>query len=619
MTNVYLKSWYRNCDRDGWLVLNQISQSNISAYENSEYFSEFVNYLERSKWVAFCKEGQRNLRRAALTLVLWSFCLAIHRDMKSKDPAIPRLSRDRFSSEYMARVHDLVFTFSMGNHPSYEEDIDFCVQGVQFKRGIIKTCLKWLQAEGALYWTMGYNVRTSEDPLFQIGYWAMNLSVLMPFYENVSSVIDRIVESVNVPRTNKFLSKPKVSLRELSVTETNDKNGEKKVRQNWVEIDREETKNFQDLQPVKTIEPYLKRYAENLKNINVSLGCYEDLSPDVRQSVREEWQAKAEEFKRKQREKNRSGKTSGKGSQEERCKRMYEESLYTHGYFTSEKYNQGLRNLEQKFKRSSFRAPHAVFHHVGKLWLVGRIYNNLGVDGVKREFTPCLRINGEYVSQIDIVSSNIQFYVIKKGVTDPHQDFYVYPILGDYGFSRDRVKSLIVSLLNTDEISAIRSYNKQHSGEGSLNREELRLILKVISTTRPYLKKLLNDPDGAKKSIRQESDFMVAVGNELLERRIPYIHHFDALYVPKSKREETLSVMESVSRRMFDNRVIALRWSDNERVDVDNVKIKTYEDDPEVVAKIPKLSKTFMRGWDRIQKLRSKTRNKRNKKQTLKE
>lgn len=45
---------------------------------------------------------------------------------------------------------------------------------------------------------------------------------------------------------------------------------------------------------------------------------------------------------------------------------------------------------------------------------------------------------------------------------------------------------------------------------------------------------------------------------------------------------------------MFDNRVIALRWSDNERVDVDNVKIKTYEDDPEVVAKIPKLSKTFI-------------------------
>lgn len=77
--------------------------------------------------------------------------------------------------------------------------------------------------------------------------------------------------------------------------------------------------------------------------------------------------------------------------------------------------------------------------------------------------------------------------------------------------------------------------------------------------------------------------------------------------------------MESVSRRMFDNRVIALRWSDNERVDVDNVKIKTYEDDPEVVAKIPKLSKTFMRGWDRIQKLRSKTRSKRNKKQTLEE
>ena len=91
---------------------------------------------------------------------------------------------------------------------------------------------------------------------------------------------------------------------------------------------------------------------------------------------------------------------------------------------------------------------------------------------------------------------------------------------------------------------------------------------------------------------------------ELLARQIPYIHHFDALYVPKSKREETISIMESVSRRMFEGRVIALRWSDNERVDVDNVKIKTYKDYPDVMEKIPKMNKAFKKKWDQIQNQR---------------
>ncbi len=62
--------------------------------------------------------------------------------------------------------------------------------------------------------------------------------------------------------------------------------------------------------------------------------------------------------------------------------------------------------------------------------------------------------------------------------------------------------------------------------------------------------------------------------------------------------------MESVSRRMFEGRVIALRWSDDERADVDNVKIKTYKDYPDVMEKIPKMTKAFKKKWDQIQNQR---------------
>lgn len=372
MQTVHMVSSYRNCFEDGWLVLNHISQFNISIYETSKHFPEFIAAVESSQWATFYKKGKSQLRKAALILVLWSFCLAIHRDMKSKEPSIPKLRNDRFSTEYMARTHDLVFCFLMSNHKELplNEDRVFCVQDKIFKREVIKDCLRKLEEWQVLYWTRGYCIPAIDEPKVQIGYWAINLSAFMPFYERNAPVIDQIIESISVPQTNKFLSAPRVLLRELSITDAIGSDGKMETVQKWKDVDRKKTPNYQDIQPVKTTEPYLKRYTENLRDIKISFGCFEDLSPEVQQSVLEEWQQRTEEIKRKHKKKIRAGRTTIKRSLRERYQE-YRESLYTlNSPNFAKKYNEELRRLERCFLRSSFPSPHAVFHHVGKLWLM---------------------------------------------------------------------------------------------------------------------------------------------------------------------------------------------------------------------------------------------------------
>lgn len=50
-------------------------------------------------------------------------------------------------------------------------------------------------------------------------------------------------------------------------------------------------------------------------------------------------------------------------------------------------------------------------------------------------------------------------------------------------------------------------------------------------------------------------------------------------------------------------------------MDVDNVKIKTYKDYPDVMEKIPKMTKTFKKKWDQIQNQRKMAKERKKAKQ----
>ena len=55
---------------------------------------------------------------------------------------------------------------------------------------------------------------------------------------------------------------------------------------------------------------------------------------------------------------------------------------------------------------------------------------------------------------------------------------------------------------------------------------------------------------------------MIEIGKKLLKRKIPYLHHCDAMYVRKSDKEDTIKVFEEVATRMF-GRKIYVGWTDN--------------------------------------------------------
>ena len=90
----------------------------------------------------------------------------------------------------------------------------------------------------------------------------------------------------------------------------------------------------------------------------------------------------------------------------------------------------------------------------------------------------------------------------------------------------------------------------------------LSLLSQIDQKERPYLKELYGKPKVFKEIQRIESDFMIEVGKELLKRKVPYLHHCDAMYVRKSDKEETIKVFEEVATRMF-GRKIYVGWSDN--------------------------------------------------------
>ena len=154
----------------------------------------------------------------------------------------------------------------------------------------------------------------------------------------------------------------------------------------------------------------------------------------------------------------------------------------------------------------------------------------------------------------------------KKAKTkeDPKQDFYVYEGLTESEMNRDDMKLYTLIRLNAEsELSTIKAYNQsRRRGAQTLSKERLKRITAIMEKERPYLKELYGKPKVFKEIQRIESDFMIEIGKKLLKRKIPYLHHCDAMYVRKSDKEDTLKVFEEVATRMF-GRKIYVGWTDN--------------------------------------------------------
>lgn len=90
----------------------------------------------------------------------------------------------------------------------------------------------------------------------------------------------------------------------------------------------------------------------------------------------------------------------------------------------------------------------------------------------------------------------------------------------------------------------------------------LSKLTAIMEEERPYVIQLYGKPKVFKEIQRIESDYMMEIERELLKRKVPYLHHCDAMYVKKPDREATIKVFEEVATRRF-GRKIYVGWSDN--------------------------------------------------------
>ena len=538
-------------DLDGFTefgLLNEFMPRNIEAYAKNRKFCRFSQAVDECCLSAYYrKKGGRKTQRAALILVLWSFCLAFHRARNDKilAPLRNRTTFDNWTLDRVQVLNGMAFNFSTAHKTT---DIVFKVEDTTFSRWSVQSCIEWLidtahlvkRRKGRRIRTDNQGFKDYEDSDFNRGLVYLDLKLFNDlFYKHVEQLVGDIIGSVTAPKI-----KPDIEFRhQIEVKESPQKIDEiiqkaktkgtkiklPKPRFKWVVC--EDTPKYKRSLWKKNIS-YLKRYAQNLGDLTLSMGQYADLSEYQKGNVRNEW-------------KNRKGQK----------------------VFDSHVYNSEL--LRSWFLISSTvspTVPHAVYHKEGDSWLMGRIYGNKGIDGIKRECTPLLKINGEFAVSIDIKSSYVQTYVLAKTKEDPKQDFYVYEELPESEMNRDDMKLYTLIRLNAEsELSTIKAYNQsRRRGAQTLSKEKLRKITAIMEKERPYLKELYGKPKVFKEIQRIESDFMIEVGKELLKRKIPYLHHCDAMYVKKSDKEETIKVFEEVATRMF-GRKIYVGWTDNIR------------------------------------------------------
>ena|GEM_PF-3068909 len=555
-------------------LLNEFAPRNIEEYEKIGKFRQFCRAVDASPWSDYYgSSGWKAKRRAALIFVLWSFCLAVHRAHHDRILAPLRnvTINDDWALDRIQVLNGLAFKFSNAHET---KDTVFKVKGEAFKLSTLQSCIGWLTDTAKLikerdgYLILAQNDDEFEDyerSSFRHRLLYLDLKLFDPFYKQVESLVGDVIDSVVMPKIKPDIefrvpreikpNKKQVAIQKMKQESARQRRLDEKVdnaktdeeieeiyrraktrkrkakprkpKYKWVVS--EDTPKYKRSLWKKNIS-YLKKYTQNLSDIELSMGRYEELSDFQKGNVRKEWLSR----------------------------RRY-------GFFDLHEYNRELLFTHFLLANTvSPTVPHAVYHLEGGNWLMGRIYGNKDIDGIKREFAPLLKIDGEFAVSIDIKSSYVQTYVLAKTKEDPRQDFYEYRGLSNVEMTRKDMKLYTLIRLNAEsETSAIKAYNRgRRRGAKTLSKARLGELTAIMEAERPYVSKLYGKPKVFKEIQRIESDFMMAIGEELLKRKIPYLHHCDAMYVKRSDKEETIKVFEDVAVRLFGRKVY-VGWSDN--------------------------------------------------------
>ena len=152
----------------------------------------------------------------------------------------------------------------------------------------------------------------------------------------------------------------------------------------------------------------------------------------------------------------------------------------------------------------------------------------------------------------------IQFFILEECENvDNKQDFYFYEGLDTLSLKRDDVKLISQCFLyNDDYLNGWRAYNQKCW----MNKKYTKIsyqkwvneLIPLMKSQKSYLfDGLFFNKEKCKHFIHKESDFILELSRELMDKGINHISCFDAIYVGYREVERTLSAFSEISHKKF--------------------------------------------------------------------
>ena len=216
-------------------------------------------------------------------------------------------------------------------------------------------------------------------------------------------------------------------------------------------------------------------------------------------------------------------------------------------------YQHDIDNDITKWNRylSCQKSPRRIYHYDNDTLSWGRMYGN-GIDSLPNVYKPLLLINDSLTASVDIKSTLLQLFILKfyKEI-DNKQDFYSYTGLNGI-LDRTHIKLLSQCLNYNETLGKVNiSYNNACVREGEFNKilkkDKFNEVIEIMKEERPYLFGLFLNADMNKQMIHEESKMVMKVSSSLMNKGIPHLLNFDAIYTTKFNSNHVLDSFNKVS------------------------------------------------------------------------
>lgn len=178
----------------------------------------------------------------------------------------------------------------------------------------------------------------------------------------------------------------------------------------------------------------------------------------------------------------------------------------------------------------------------------GRLYGSL-IQGLPKMIRKHIELNDESIAEPDYSALHLRMLYHREGTECPMEDPYMF---GEGENRRELNKAAVNIMLNSSGLtSAKRALRKKFRNDDELRNlfdfdicsiEAIDQLIQDFRVAHPIIIQFFYGGEGIKLQ-RLDSDIMLEILDELVDRNIPAIPIHDSVMVPKSKQEEVMQVM----------------------------------------------------------------------------